>query len=148
MFYWLTEFAGTIPGINVFRYKLLAFMISSFMVGIAGALMSLQIRFVNIDVFGLILSIEALAMIILGGLGSIGGAILGAVFLTLLPEIIRIAFATFGDPNSTTYTTYVYEIRGIAYGVVIVAFLRFKPDGLIGLWRDIRKYWANWPLAH
>lgn len=142
------DIAARAMGIDLVRYKLLAFMISSFFVGIAGALLSLQIRFVNVDVFGLILSIEALAMIILGGLGSIAGAILGAIFLTLLPEAIRIAFATFGDPNSTTYTTYVYEIRGIAYGVVIVAFLRFKPDGLIGLWRDTRKYWSNWPLAH
>jgi branched-chain amino acid transport system permease protein len=142
------DIAARAMGIDLVRYKLLAFMISSFFVGIAGALLSLQIRFVNVDVFSLILSIEALAMIILGGLGSIAGAILGAIFLTLLPEAIRIAFATFGDPNSTTYTTYVYEIRGIAYGVVIVAFLRFKPDGLIGLWRDTRKYWSNWPLAH
>jgi branched-chain amino acid transport system permease protein len=141
------DIAARVMGIDLVRYKLLAFMISSFFVGIAGALLSLQIRFVNVDVFGLILSIEALAMIILGGLGSIAGAILGAVFLTLLPEVIRIAFATFGDPSSTTYTTYVYEIRGIAYGAVIVAFLRFKPDGLIGLWRDVRKYWTNWPLA-
>lgn len=141
------DIAARVMGIDLVRYKLLAFMISSFFVGIAGALLSMQIRFVNVDVFGLILSIEALAMIILGGLGSIAGAILGAIFLTLLPEVIRIAFATFGDPSSTTYTTYVYEIRGIAYGAVIVAFLRFKPDGLIGLWRDVRKYWTNWPLA-
>ncbi|WP_137390005.1 branched-chain amino acid ABC transporter permease [Rhodoligotrophos defluvii] len=142
------DIAARVMGIDLVRYKLLAFMISSFLVGIAGALMSLHIRFVNIDVFGLILSIEALAMIILGGLGSIAGAILGALFLSFLPEAIRIAFATFGDPSSTTYTAYVYEIRGIAYGVVIVAFLRFKPDGLIGFWRDIRRYWSNWPLAY
>ncbi|MGF7160230.1 branched-chain amino acid transport system permease protein [Rhodoligotrophos appendicifer] len=142
------DIAARVMGIDLVRYKLLAFMISSFIVGIAGALMSLQIRFVNTDVFGLILSIEALAMIILGGLGSIAGAVLGAVFLSLLPEVIRLAFETFGDPSSTTYTTYVYEIRGIAYGVVIVAFLRFKPEGLIGLWRDAKRYWTNWPLAY
>jgi branched-chain amino acid transport system permease protein len=142
------DIAARVMGIDLVRYKLLAFMISSFFVGIAGGLLSLQIRFVNVDVFSLILSIEALAMIILGGLGSIAGAVLGAVFLTLLPEVIRIAFAIVSDPSSTTYTKYVFEIRGIAYGVVIVAFLRFKPDGLIGLWRDSRKYWSNWPLAY
>lgn len=141
------DIAARVMGVDLVRYKLLAFVISSFLVGIAGALLSLQIRFVNVDVFGLILSIEALAVIILGGLGSTAGAILGAVFLSMLPEAIRIAFATFGSTQSVTYTTYVYEIRGIAYGVVIVLFLRFKPDGLIGLWRDIRRYWTNWPLA-
>ncbi|MDB5512076.1 MAG: branched-chain amino acid transporter permease [Enterovirga sp.] len=142
------DIAARVMGVDLVRYKLLAFVISSFLVGIAGALLSLQIRFVNVDVFGLILSIEALAVIILGGLGSTAGAILGAVFLSMLPELIRIAFSTFGSTQSVTYTTYVYEIRGIAYGVVIVVFLRFKPDGLIGLWRDVRRYWTNWPLAY
>jgi branched-chain amino acid transport system permease protein len=142
------DIAARVMGIDLVRYKLLAFMVSSFIVGIAGGLISLQIRFINIDVFALILSIEALAMIILGGLGSIAGAVLGAIFLSFLPEVIRYVFALFGDPNSTLYTSYVYEIRGIAYGIVIVLFLRFKPDGLIGLWRDARKYWSNWPLAY
>ena len=141
------DIAARVMGIDLVRYKLLAFAISSFIVGIAGGLLSLQIRFVNVDVFGLILSIEALAIIILGGLGSTAGAILGAVFLSFLPEAIRLIFSIFGSTQSVTYTTYVYEIRGIAYGVVIVLFLRFKPDGLIGLWRDLRRYWSNWPLA-
>ena len=52
------------------------------------------------------------------------------------------------DPASPLYANYVYEIRGIANGLVIVLFLRFKPDGLIGFWRDARKYWSNWPLAY
>lgn len=142
------DIAARAMGIDLVRYKLLAFAMSSFVVGIAGALLSLQIRFVNVDVFGLILSIEALAIIILGGLGSTAGAILGAVFLSMLPEAIRLAFTLFGSTQSVTYTTYVYEIRGITYGVVIVLFLRFKPDGLIGMWRDARRYWSNWPLAY
>jgi branched-chain amino acid transport system permease protein len=142
------DIAARVMGIDLVRYKLLAFIISSFIVGIAGALLSLQIRFVNIDVFALILSIEALAIIILGGLGSVAGAVLGALFLSYLPEAIRLLIGTVVDPGSTIYTNYVYEIRGIAYGVVIVLFLRFKPDGLIGFWRDARKYWSNWPLAY
>ncbi len=142
------DIAARVMGIDLVRYKLLAFVISSFIVGVAGALISLQIRFVNIDVFALILSIEALAFLTLGGLGSISGAILGAVFLSFLPEAIRLVFTLFGSSDSTLYTTYVFEIRGIAYGVVIVVFLRWLPDGLIGLWRDTRKYWSNWPLAY
>lgn len=142
------DIAARVMGIDLVRYKLLAFAMSSFLVGIAGGLLSLQIRFVNVDVFGLILSIEALAFIILGGLGSTAGAILGAVFLSLLPEAIRIVFDLFGGAQSVTYTTYVYEIRGLAYGVVIVAVLRLKPDGLIGIWRDACRYWSNWPLAY
>jgi branched-chain amino acid transport system permease protein len=142
------DIAARVMGIDLVRYKLLAFFISSFIVGIAGALMSLQIRFVNIDVFGLILSIEALAIIIFGGLGSTAGAVIGALFLSFLPEFIRLFVSIFSSPDSAFYTSYVFEIRGIAYGIVIVVFLRFKPEGLIGLWRDMRKYWSNWPLAY
>ncbi|MBR0756245.1 branched-chain amino acid ABC transporter permease [Bradyrhizobium jicamae] len=142
------DIAARVMGIDLVRYKLLAFAISSFFVGIAGALMSLQLRFVNVDVFALILSIEALAIIILGGLGSIAGAVLGAIFLSFLPETLRLFFSMFADEKSALFTDYVYEIRGAAYGVVIVLFLRFKPEGLIGVWKDARKYWSNWPLAY
>ena len=135
------DIAARVMGIDLVRYKLLAFVV-------AGALLSLQIRFVNIDVFALILSIEALAIIILGGLGSVAGAVLGAVFLSYLPEAIRLVLSAVIDPASPLYANYVYEIRGIANGLVIVLFLRFKPDGLIGFWRDARKYWSNWPLAY
>jgi branched-chain amino acid transport system permease protein len=142
------DIAARAMGVDLTRYKLLAFMISSFIVGVSGALLSLQIKFVNIDVFAFILSIEALAAIILGGLGSVAGAVLGATFLAFLPEGIRLLIGLFADPSSSFYTDYVYEIRGIAYGVVIVLFLRFKPDGLIGFWNDARKYWSHWPLAY
>ena len=71
-----------------------------------------------------------------------------AIFLSFLPETLRLFFSLFADPNSAFYTNYVYEIRGAAYGVVIVLFLRFKPEGLIGVWQDARKYWNNWPLAY
>jgi branched-chain amino acid transport system permease protein len=142
------DIAARVMGVDLVRYKLLAFAVSSFFVGLSGALLSLQIRFVNIDVFALILSIEALAIIILGGLGSVAGAVLGAVFLSYLPEAIRIVLSALIDPGSPLYADYVYEVRGIVYGIVIVLFLRFKPDGLIGFWRDMRKYWSNWPLAY
>jgi branched-chain amino acid transport system permease protein len=142
------DIAARAMGIDLVRYKLLAFFISSFAVGLAGALMSLQIRFINIDIFGFLLSVEALATIILGGLGSVAGAVLGAVALAMLPEAIRLLFSLVVDASASSYSKYVYEIRGVTYGVVIVAFLRFKPDGLIGLWRDVKRFFANWPLAY
>jgi branched-chain amino acid transport system permease protein len=142
------DIAARVMGIDLTRWKLYAFFVSSVYVGIAGALLSLQIRFINVDGFDILLSIEALAMIILGGLGSVPGAILGAAFLTLLPEAIRIIFTVVGGEGSSFYSEYVFQIRGIAYGVVIVAFLRFEPDGLMGVWRDVRRYWTNWPMAY
>ena len=98
--------------------------------------------------FALNLSIEALAMIIFGGLGSIAGATLGAVFLSFLPEGLRLASAALPEAAAALIGDSIYEIRGIAYGIIIVLMLRFKPDGLIGLWRDARKYWSQWPLAY
>jgi len=142
------DIAARVMGIDLVRYKLLAFVISSFFVGVAGALTSLQLRFINVDVFALNLSIEALAMIIFGGLGSVAGASLGAVFLSFLPEALRLASVTLPETVATLIGDSIYEIRGIAYGVIIVVMLRFKPDGLIGLWRDARKYWSQWPLAY
>lgn len=141
------DIAARVMGVNLVAYKLLAFVVSSFFTGIAGALVALQIRFVNIDVFNLLLSIEALAMIIFGGLGSVAGAIVGAAFLVLLPEAIREAMAVAGGGASETVSKHLFQIRAVAYGVVIVFFLRFEPHGLIGLWRDAKKYWLNWPLA-
>ncbi|MGE0735528.1 MAG: branched-chain amino acid ABC transporter permease [Alphaproteobacteria bacterium] len=142
------DIAANVMGVNLVRYKLLAFVVSSFYIGVAGALLSLQIRFINIDVFGLLLSIEALAMIILGGLGSVPGAIFGAAFLILLPEAIRSIFALAGGESSALFSKYVYEIRGVAYGFVIVLMLRYEPHGLMGKWRDIKRYWVNWPLSY
>jgi branched-chain amino acid transport system permease protein len=142
------DIAARVMGIDLVRYKLLAFAVSSFFVGIAGALMSLQLRFVNVDVFALILSIEALAAIILGGLGSVAGAVMGAAFLAFLPEALRLGFAALPAAAAERLGGNVYEVRGLAYGVVIVLILRFKPDGLIGVWRDARKYWSQWPLAY
>ena len=72
----------------------------------------------------------------------------GLLILSYLPEAIRLVLLTMIDSSSPRYTNYVYEIRGIANGLVIVLFLRFKPDGLIGFWRDARRYWTNWPLAY
>lgn len=140
--------AAKVMGINLVTYKLLAFMVSSFFIGISGALMSIELRFINVDVFDLLISIEALAMIILGGLGSVAGAILGAVFLALLPEAIREIFALFGETASQIFSNYVFQIRAVLYGVIIVVILRVEPRGIHGIWRNTKKYWTNWPLSY
>ena len=70
------------------------------------------------------------------------------MFLSFLPEALRLGFAALPFGGAELLGNNVYEIRGIAYGVVIVLVLRFKPDGLIGMWRDARKYWSQWPLAY
>lgn len=130
--------AAQVMGIGLARWKLVSFFVSSLFVGLAGGLMALQVRFVNTEIFGVILSIEAITMIIVGGIGSLAGAIIGAFFVTLLPDIVA---ALSGGIGGGTLTSSVYQIRGIAYGVVVILFLRAAPGGLVSLWRRAIDYW-------
>ena len=141
------DIAARVMGISLVRYKLVAFMVSSFFVGIAGGLMAFQFRFINVDIFNVLLSIEALAMVIVGGLGSVAGAIMGAVFIVLLPEATREALDLLPTGVNNMLSTYIYEIRGLLTGLTIIIMLRIKPQGLVGLWRDVQRYWTQWPLS-
>lgn len=141
------DVAARVMGINLTLYKLYAFVTSSFFVGIAGGLMAFQFRFINVDIFGLLISIEALAMIIVGGLGSVAGAILGAAFITLLPEAMRFVIELMPESFTSLLSVYVYQLRGVLTGLAIIVMLRIQPHGLIGLWRDARRYWTHWPLS-
>jgi len=143
--------AAEMMGVNLTRYKLLAFATSSFVVGIAGALLGLHMRFLNTDNFGILTSIEALAMIVVGGLGRVRGAVLGAVFIVLLPELSRLAFSILTALLSSTlpsnFASSNQDFKGVLYGLAIILFLRFEPDGLARRWMEIKQYWSQWPLA-
>ena len=91
------DIAAEIIGINIYRYKLLAFAISSFYAGVCGVLYTYYFGIANYEQFQLIVSIDYLAMIIIGGLGSVLGSILGAIFVTLLPIVIRILMENVGS---------------------------------------------------
>lgn len=141
------DIAARVMGISLTKYKLFAFAVSSFIIGIAGGLMAFQFRFINVDIFNVLLSIEALAMIIVGGLGSVAGAILGAFFIVLLPEATREALDLLPADLSGALSIYIYEIRGLLTGLTIIVMLRIQPHGLVGLWRDVKRYWTHWPLS-
>ena len=94
------DIAAEIIGINIFRYKLLAFAISSFYAGVTGVLYTYFLGIANYEQFQIGVSIDYLAMIIIGGLGSVLGSIFGAIFVTLLPIVIRYAMEAFGGCSS------------------------------------------------
>jgi len=142
------DIAASMMGISVTRFKVLAFMISSFFAGVSGALMGYQFGYINVDNFDVLLSIEAVSMVILGGMGSTPGAILGVVFMTLLPEVIRIASELVGGGAGELFSTRGLEVRGLIYGITVVLFVRYQPEGLVGWWHDVKKYWTNWPFTH
>lgn len=140
------DIAAQVMGINLMRFKLLSFFVSSTIVGLAGTLMTLQLRFINVEVFDMLISIEALAMIVVGGLGSVAGAIVGAAFIVLLPQVVQLVFDHAAPELQATYSTYVYEIRGLLIGLIIIVIMRLESGGLMGIWAKAKRYWTNWPL--
>src|ERR1700752_358267 len=140
--------AARVMGINLHAYKLLAFVTSAFITGISGALYGIYLSFVSVEGFPFLLSIEALAILIVGGLGSALGAVLGPVFIMLMPEAARLAFSLFSTQLEALFTTGAQELKSMLYGLVIILFLRFQPRGLVGAWHDLRRTWVHWPLRY
>jgi len=140
--------AARVMGINLHAYKLFAFVTSAFITGIAGALYGIYLSFVSVEGFPFLLSIEALAILIVGGLGSALGAVLGTILIVLLPEATRFVFSLFSAQMDALFSTGAQELKSMLYGVVIILFLRFQPRGLVGAWQDVRRLWVNWPLRY
>lgn len=140
--------AARVMGINLHAYKLFAFVTSAFITGVAGALYGIYLSFVSVEGFPFLLSIEALAILIVGGLGSAVGAVLGTILIVLLPEAARLVFSLFSAQMDALFSTGAQELKSMLYGLVIILFLRFQPRGLVGAWHDIRRLWVNWPLRY
>lgn len=133
-------------GINVPAYKVLAFVISSTMTSIAGCLFAYYRGFVSAEAFSLFLTIQYVAMIIIGGMGSILGAVLGAVFVTLFPYLIEWMMNVLPVPES--WANSVFAVNYTAFGLVMILFLVFEPQGLVGIWHRMQNYFLLWPFRH
>jgi branched-chain amino acid transport system permease protein len=144
------DIAAEIIGINIFRYKLYAFAISSFYAGVTGVLYTYYLGIANYEQFGIDVSINYLAMIIIGGLGSVQGAVFGASFITLLPEATRLFLTDFGGAvfSQDTIRQLVPNLTLILFGALIVFFLIVEPEGLNRLWRNVRNYFRIWPFSY
>ncbi|MGH2749531.1 MAG: branched-chain amino acid ABC transporter permease [Actinomycetota bacterium] len=144
------DIAAEIMGVSLRKYKLFAFVISSFYAGIAGGLLYTITRFLEPGTFGLLLSVEYIAMVLIGGVATISGAIMGAAFVTLLPRLIEeipsfvplISGAAAGGFLTTQ------QLEQVLYGLLIVLFLIFEPRGLYGIWIRVRNYWKAWPFSY
>jgi branched-chain amino acid transport system permease protein len=144
------DVAAEIIGINTFRYKLTAFAISSFYAGVTGVLYTYYLGIANYEQFQLDVSIDYLAMIIIGGLGSILGSIFGAVFITVLPIATRLFLTQFGDIffSQAAIANMVSDLRLILFGGLIILFLVAEPEGLSRLWRNVLNYFRVWPFSY
>jgi branched-chain amino acid transport system permease protein len=144
------DIAAEIIGIDIFRYKLYAFAISSFYAGVTGVLYTYYLGIANYEQFQLDVSIDYLAMIIIGGLGSVLGSIFGAIFITILPIATRLVLSQFADVlfSKAQVENLIPNLRLVLFGGLIILFLVVEPEGLDRLWRNIRNYFRVWPFSY
>ncbi|MBN9491283.1 MAG: branched-chain amino acid ABC transporter permease [Alphaproteobacteria bacterium] len=144
------DIAAEIIGINIYRYKLLSFAISSFYAGVCGVLYTYYFGIANYEQFQLIVSIDYLAMIIIGGLGSVLGSIFGAIFVTLLPIVLRLLLENVGSLvfSESELANVISGTRLAVFGALIIFFLIVEPEGLNRLWRNVRNYFRVWPFSY
>jgi branched-chain amino acid transport system permease protein len=139
------DISAEVLGINLLHYKLAAFAIGSFYAGVAGALLGYFYRAMTPEYFSLQLSIFYLAVIIVGGLGSLVGTVFGALFMTLVPEMLRFIVSTTAQwaPRATEILS---PIQQVVFGLLIIGFLVYEPHGLLVIWRRIRRFFHLWPF--
>jgi branched-chain amino acid transport system permease protein len=171
------DIAAEIMGVAEFRYKVIAFAISSFFAGVAGALFASLAGRLPASQFNLFLSVEFIAILLIGGVGTIAGTLLGTAFVVLMPELVD-SFTNwlsnrsddggvigtvadgvltegagdFGPISVATQTPgwalNVFDWNQVLYGVLIIGFLLFEPLGLYGIWAKVRNYWKRWPFSY
>ena len=136
-----SEISAQSMGIHLARYKTLSFALSAALAGIGGALYAHKLQFISPDQFNIVQSIDLLLLVVIGGLGSVHGAFLGAIFLISMPQLIAMS------------KDYLPEVIGqapglqaVVYGVVLIGFVLFEPMGLYGRWLKVRTYLQLFPF--
>ncbi|MGJ5046447.1 branched-chain amino acid ABC transporter permease [Bradyrhizobium oligotrophicum] len=143
--------SAEIMGINLTKYRTLSFGLAAFFAGIAGALYAHYQLVISQEGFGIERSILFLAMIIIGGTGSIMGTLMGTAFVVLLPESMEwLSHLLKGGAidKALALNNNITFLREIAVGLIIIGFLMFEPDGLAHRWRQIKTYWKLYPFSH
>ncbi|HWK85742.1 MAG TPA: branched-chain amino acid ABC transporter permease [Caldimonas sp.] len=136
-----SEISAQSLGIHLARYKTLSFAISAALAGVGGALYAHKLKFISPDQFDILQSIDLILMIVVGGVGSVHGAFLGAIFLITMPQVIALAKdflpAAVGQAPG---------LQGTVYGLVLIGFVLFEPLGIYGRWLKMRTYFQIFPF--
>jgi branched-chain amino acid transport system permease protein len=147
------DIAAETMGVNLLLYKTLAFSVSAFYAGIGGGMYAFVLRFVEPEIFTLMMSIMFLAMVVVGGLGSIMGAIAGATLLSWLDLQLRniLDIPYLGEWLTALSQSYfsitgVSNIQFILFGLIMIAIMLFEPLGIYGIWLRTKIYWRTWPF--
>ncbi len=171
------DVAAEVMGVPEFKYKLIAFAISSFFAGIAGALFASFVGRLNPEYWDLFLSVEFIAILLIGGVGTIAGTLLGTFFVVLLPRFVEdfaewmgeqaegdnlwgsfwdVIVSTGVGDNGIVSTAQIAPgfplpfnaLDAVLYGALVILFLLFEPLGLYGIWIKIRNFWKGWPFTY
>lgn len=144
------DIAAEVMGVPLQRTKTLAFALSSAYAGVCGALLSVVVGRISPDGWNLLLSIDFLAIVLIGGMATVSGTLVGAAFVVALPRVIEefahlIPFITTqGLGGGLT----VDEFKAVVFGLLIVVFIVLEPRGLFGLWVRVRNYFKAWPFSY
>jgi branched-chain amino acid transport system permease protein len=142
------DVAAEIVGVELGRYKVAAFAVSSAFAGLGGALYGAYQQYVSPDEWSLFLSIQYIAIIIVGGVGTIFGAVLGALFLGGLPAVIDNYSESIPGVGTGEAFISVESLNTAIFGVLIVLFLMFEPRGLAAMWLRLKAYFKAWPFSY
>ncbi|MEW6332843.1 MAG: branched-chain amino acid ABC transporter permease [Thermodesulfobacteriota bacterium] len=149
-----SDIAAEVIGVNLTVYKTLAFAVSAFYAGIAGGLFGFVLGFFDPFTFNMILSIIFLVMVVVGGLGTVSGAVMGATLITylqydLLKNVAEIPYlgALMVAISSQWFTVVGLEnISSVSIGLIMIGIIIFEPLGMFGVWIRMKKYWMTWPF--
>ena len=139
------DFSAELLGVNLLRTKLLAFALGAFYAGVAGGLLGYFYGAITPEYFVLTLSVFYLAAIIVGGLGTVLGSVLGALFMTFVPEVLRLV-AHASSQWFPGVAGLLLPMGQVVFGVLIIGFLVFEPHGLAAIWARIRRTFHLWPF--
>ena len=135
-----SEISASCMGVNLATYKTMSFALSAAFTGIAGALYAHKVSFISPEQFTLLQSIELITIVILGGVGFIHGAVLGAAFVIVLPQLISIA------KDYLPSTIAGSGLQAVVFGLVLIGFIIFEPLGLYGRWLKVRTWFELFPF--
>jgi branched-chain amino acid transport system permease protein len=141
------DISAEVMGINIVKYKLIAFFVAGFVGGIAGAFWISNLAALSPEHFPWFWSLWLVGVILIGGVGSMHGTIFGSLFMVVVMEVLQLAIIPFADTYPKLLMDFLF-IKESAFGLAICAFLIFEPNGLAYRWWQIKNYFNLWPFSY
>ncbi len=143
------DISAEVMGINIVKYKLLAFFVAGFIGGIAGAFWISNLAAISPEHFPWFVSLWLVGVILIGGVGSIHGAIFGSLFMVVVMEILQLIIMQFADTaiGEKLFMDFLF-VKEAAFGLAICAFMIFEPNGIAYRWWQIKNYFNLWPFSY